>query len=90
MKHFIVEYAFDPPLGDDAFNAAFMALKPCLEMRGVRRLRSWFADDRTRAMCEYEAVDAQTVRDAYHAAKVPFARVWSGRIFEFGAPKLGG
>lgn len=87
MKHFIVEYAFDPPLSEESYGAAFQALKPCLEMRGVTRLRSWLADDRTRAICEYEAVDTQTLRDAYHQANVPFARIWSGRIFEFGAPK---
>lgn len=88
MTHFIVEYVFEPPITDADFNSAFLALKPCLEVRDIRRLRSWLADDRSRAMCEFEAVDAQSVRDAYHSAKVPFARLWSGKIFEFGAPSL--
>jgi hypothetical protein len=88
MPHFIVEYAFDPPLSDAAFKGAFDALKPCLEVRNIRRLRSWLAEDKTRMLCEYEAGDTQTVRDAYRSAQVPFVRVWSAQLFEFGPPNL--
>ena len=86
MPYFIVEYEFDPPLSEQALGTAFEALAPCLQVRGVRRLRSWFADDMTRGVCEYEAADTQSLRDAYRQASVGFARVWSGRLFEFGAP----
>ena len=84
MPHFVVEYSFDPPLTDDSLKGAFDALKPCLEVRNIRRMRSWLADDRTRMLCEYEAGDTQAVRDAYRSASVPFVRVWSGKVFEFG------
>jgi hypothetical protein len=84
MPHFVVEYEFDPPVTEQAMGAAFESLKPCLEVRGVRRLRSWLADDRKRAICEYEAADTQSLRDAYRAASVGYARIWAGKLFEFG------
>jgi hypothetical protein len=86
MPYFIVEYEYDPPATDQAMSAAFESLKPCLEVRGVRRLRSWFADDMTRGFCEYEAADTQSLRDAYRQASVGYRRVWSARLIEFGPP----
>jgi len=88
MHYFIVEYDFDPPMTDAMLAAGFEALKPCLEVRGVRRLRSWFAEDMTRGFCEYEAADTQSLRDAYHQAGMSFKRVWTGKLFEFGQPSL--
>jgi len=84
MPYLIVEYRFDPPLTDENLRGAFEALKPCLEMRNIRRLRSWLAEDRRRMICEYHATDAQTVRDAYQMAKVPYMNMWPGQLFEFG------
>jgi hypothetical protein len=88
MPHFLVDYSFDPPLTEPALKGAFDALKPCLESRNIRRLRSWLADDRTRMVCEYEAADTQSVRDAYRSANVPYVRVWSAQLFEFGPPTV--
>ena len=86
MPYLIVQYSFDTPLSDEALRAAFDALKPCLEVRGIRRLRSWLADDRRRMICEYQATDAQTVREAYLSAGVGYAQIWPGQLFEFGPP----
>jgi hypothetical protein len=36
--------------------------------------------------CEYYAPDAETLREAYHTAKVKFARVWPAMLFEGDAP----
>ena len=90
MPYLIVEYAFDPPLTDDNLRTAFDALKPCLEVRGIRRLRSWLAEDRRRMICEYQAADAQTVREAYQSAKVAYAKIWPGQLFEFGPASASG
>jgi hypothetical protein len=90
MPHLVCEYDFDPPLGDEDYRSAFNALKPCLDVRGIRRLRSWLSEDRKRGICEYEAADMQSLRDAYRAASVPFARIWSGKLFEFGVPSSAG
>ena len=88
MRHFVVEYSFETPLSEANLAGAFKALKPCLEVRNIRRLRSWLAEDRLKMMCEYEAADTQSLREAYRSAEVAFARLWSGTIFEFGAPTL--
>ena len=82
MPYFIVEYDHDPPLTDDALVAMSTSLEPCLEVRGIRKLRSWISHDRRRGICEYHAADAGSLRDAYHSATVRFARVWSGTLFE--------
>jgi hypothetical protein len=86
MAYVVVEYEFDPPLTEEALAGAFNALKPCLEVRDVKRLRSSFSNDGRRGFCEYEAADAQALRDAYAIAKVPFARIWAGQRHEFGTP----
>jgi len=90
MPYLIVQYNFDPPLTDESLRKAFDALKPCLEMRGIRRLRTWLADDRRRMICEYQAADAQTVRDAYQSANVGYGHIWAGQLFEFGPPAAPG
>jgi len=86
MAYVVVEYEFDPPLSEEAYAGAFDALKPCLEVRDVKRLRSSFSSDRRRGFCEYEAADAQALRDAYASAKVPFARIWTGQRRDFNTP----
>jgi hypothetical protein len=86
MPYLVVEYTFDSPLSDESRGAAFEALKPCLEVRGIRRLRSYLSQDRKRGLCEFEAQDAQSLREAYREAQVSFERVWSGELVEFGAP----
>lgn len=88
MNYFIVEYDFDPPITAEMLAKGFESLKPCLEVRGVRRLRSWFAEDLTRGFCEYEAADTQSLRDAYRQAEMGFKRIWPARLFEFGPPSL--
>ncbi len=84
MPYLIVEYEFDPPLSDEALETAFQALAPCLQVRGIRRLRSVLSEDRTHGFCQFEAADAETVREAFRVANVGFRRVWSASLFEFG------
>jgi hypothetical protein len=77
MAHIIVEYAFDPPLTEEEFDAMAERLEPCLESRSVRWVESFFARDRSRRICVFEAPDAESVRDAYRSAKVGFERAWA-------------
>ena len=39
------------------------------------------ARSRRRIVCEFDAVDAETVREAYRNAGVPFARIWAAEVF---------
>jgi hypothetical protein len=90
MPYLVIEYSFNPPLPDEMNQQAFAALKPCLEMRGIRRLRSYVSTDRNWGICEYEAADAESVREAYRSAKIPYAKIHLADLFEFGPAKLGG
>ena len=84
MPYLLVDYIFDPPITDDELVAGSEALAPCLEVRGIRKLRSWVADSRTRGVCEYHAADAESLREAYRSANVKYATVWSATLFEPG------
>jgi hypothetical protein len=77
MPHIIVQYAFNPPLTEEEFDAMAERLQPCLEARSVRWIESFFALDRSRRVCIFEAADAESVREAYRSAKVGFECAWA-------------
>jgi len=49
----------------------------CLEAHRVRFIRTFFARDRKRMACFYEAPDAESVRIAQRQATMPFDTVWA-------------
>ena len=75
MPYLLVEYQYDPPISLEEKAADGARLGPCLQTRNVRHLRSWLSQDRTWGVCEYEAADAESVREAYRSAQVRFSRV---------------
>jgi Protein of unknown function (DUF4242) len=81
MAYLIVEYIFEPALTEAQLNRDSAALNPCLDVRGIRRLRTFLAIDRRRGFCEFEAADAETVREAFHIAGVRFERVWAADLY---------
>ena len=80
MPFMLVEYDYDPPISMEEKGADGQRLMPCLEARNVRHIRSWLSQDRTWGVCEYEAADAESVREAYRAAQVKFLRVRSSDL----------
>jgi hypothetical protein len=84
MPYLIVESSYDPPVTDEELIALYERMTPCLEVRGIKKLRTWVANDRTRMVCEYRAADAESVREAYRAGSVAYLRVWSATLFEPG------
>jgi hypothetical protein len=84
MPYLIVEYEHDPPITDEQLIGASKSLTPCLEMRGITKLRSWVSNDRRRGVCEYRAADSESLREAYRAAAVGYARIWAATLFEPG------
>ena len=53
------------------------SLSPCLKTYDVEWVTSFVARDGSQCVCVYEARDAESVRSAYRAAKVPFQfKVW--------------
>jgi hypothetical protein len=81
MPYMLVEYDHDPPLTDEKHDAASARLDPCLQVRGIRWIRSWLSADRRRGICEFEAADAESLREAYRSASVKFSRVWGAELF---------
>jgi len=78
----IVETTFDPPLTDEEHARMGKRLDHCAEMRSARWMRSYLSADRTRMVCEFEAPDAESVRDAYCNADVTFVRAWSAELYK--------
>jgi hypothetical protein len=76
MKTILVLHTFPVPLSDKALSDAVSRMKPCLQEYGVNWKRSYLAEDRLRMFCEYEAVDAESVRSACRSGDVPLDGVW--------------
>jgi hypothetical protein len=82
MSRIIVERSFDPPFTQSDLDAVSERIGGCLDLYGVRWIRSHYWADCRRMMCEYEAADAQSVRDVQNAARATFDRVWAAEIME--------
>lgn len=81
MAKVIVEQSFESPIDEAEYDRMARRLDPCLEIQGARWQRSYFALDRTRVVCEFEASDAETVRMSYRSAGLAFVRVWTAEVF---------
>lgn len=78
----VVEKQFESPLSDEEHAQLGKLLDGCLEIRDARWMRSYLSSDRRRMVCEFEAPDAQSVRDAYRAAGVSVERVWAAELYQ--------
>jgi hypothetical protein len=76
MKLVIVERTLNEPVTVEQV-AASVASSPCLQAHGVRFVRSLISLDGLRMVCEYEAPDAETVRQANRKSGLRFDRVWT-------------
>lgn len=72
----VVERAFEAQVAFADIQAKEHAGKWCLDQHGVRFLRTFFALDRKRMICLYEAPDAEAVRIAQRTIAMPVERVW--------------
>jgi hypothetical protein len=78
----IVEQVYDPPLTDEEHTRMSARIDQCLQLRNARWVRSYLSDDRRRMVCEFEAPDAQSVRDAYHSAGASAERIWGSTLYK--------
>ena len=81
MARVIVEQVFVEPLTDERYGAFSKKLDPCLEVRNGLWRRSSLSLDRLRLTCEFEAPDAEAVRDAFRGAGIDFERVWAANVY---------
>ena len=82
MARIVMEQTFEKPMSDEELAVFAKRLDPCLDLRNGTWARSYLAADRRRMFCEFEAPDAESVRDALRSANVPFDRVWSAAVFD--------
>ncbi|HEY3054694.1 MAG TPA: DUF4242 domain-containing protein [Thermoanaerobaculia bacterium] len=81
MPSMVVEQTFDKPISPEEMNAMAKRVDPCLEAHGATWVRSYVSADRKRVICEFEAADAEKVRESYRSAGVTFERVWTAQVF---------
>jgi len=82
MATVVVERSFPEPAVLEDVQALEDAVAWCLEQHGVTFLRTYFARDRTRMVCLYEAPDAEAVRHTQKTGGLPFDRIWAARAFD--------
>ena len=78
----VIEQAFDPPLTDEEHGRVGKGIDQCAEMRNARWMRSYLSADRKRMFCEFEAPDAESVRESYRTAGVAFVRAWTAELYK--------
>ena len=86
MANMVVEQTFEKPITPEEMNAMAKRVDPCLEAHGATWVRSYISSDRKRVICEFEAADAEKVRESYRSAGVEFERVWSAEVFSRDKP----
>jgi hypothetical protein len=82
MARVIVERTFDKPLPLEDLRATEARMAPCLDLYGVRWIRSYWSTDRRRMVCEYEAKDAGAVREVQREAGATYSSVWTADVRE--------
>jgi hypothetical protein len=76
----LVERSFALPVAFEEIAAREEAGAWCLEVNRVRFLRTYFASDRRRMICLYEAPDAESVRRAQKQIGMPVDELWSATV----------
>jgi hypothetical protein len=81
MARVMVEQVFTEPLTDERAAVDAKKLDPCLALRNGTWRRTSLSNDRMRMICEFEAPDAESVREACRLAGIQFERVWAASVF---------
>jgi len=81
MARIVAEQVFDPPLSEEASSQLARRIDECLMSRYGCWRRSYVSLDRRRVTCEFDAPDAESVREAMRLAGAPFERVWVAEVF---------
>lgn len=82
MERFILECRLDRPFSKENEKASSHAIEKYLEEHGSRWIRTYYNKQRTRIICEFEAPDENTVREAWAMAECPIEAVWDAEVFD--------
>lgn len=86
MAVLVLEQSFEIPITPEELNDAAARVDRCLEVHGARWMRSYLSLDRRRMICEFEAADAEKVRESYRSAGVKFDGVWAADVYSPDVP----
>ena len=81
MARVIVEQVFSEPFTDERYAEFSKKVDPCLEIRNGMWRRSSLSLDRLRMTCEFEAPDADSIREAMRSAGVQYERIWTANVY---------
>lgn len=81
MPLIIVEREFAEPVEVEDLQERENRFSWCLQAHRVKFLHTYFAADRQRMICVYEAPDAEAVREVSRRASMPYTRIWSATHF---------
>jgi hypothetical protein len=81
MARIILEQSFEKPLSEEELTRLAKRIDACLDVRHGTWRRSYISTDRRRLTCEFEAPDAESVREACRSADVAFDRAWAAEVF---------
>ena len=79
MARVIVATTFPTPLSDAERAALSEKAMRCIEERHCKWIRSYLSSDRKRRICEFEAPDAESMREAYRSAGIDLSttEIWT-------------
>src|SRR5262249_16653167 len=81
MARVMVEQVFSEPFTDERYAAFATKIDPCIEVRRGMWRRSSVSVGKLRMICEFEAPDAESVREAFRTAGIDFERVWTANVY---------
>jgi len=82
MTRIILETSYDPPFTEQEWDKGQTQLSPCLQERDIRWIRSLVSPDRRRTVCEFEAPDAEMMRDSLRRAGASYDKLWVAEVRE--------
>jgi hypothetical protein len=81
MANVLVEVDFEKPLTDEESRDMGKRIDECVGARKGYWVRSYIAKDGLRMVCQFEAPDAESVREAWRSAGARFNRVWAADLY---------
>ncbi len=82
MARVVVEQSFSEPLSDEEQSRMGKRLDECLRVRRGSWARTYLSEDKKRMVCQFDAPDAESVREALRSAGQQFERVWSADVYD--------
>ena len=76
MSIVLAEYRYEEPLTVEQYARDAPRLADCLEVREAHLVHTYVSRDRSRRISVFQALDAETVRNAHRSANVRFEAIW--------------